>query len=124
SLQIAAKHVSTREQFGRPLATFQTITYQIADCWIDVESMRLTAQQAIWRLDQGLDAAEQTAIAAFWGADGLQRVVSKAVHLHGGLGVDVSYELHKWFLIGKVVELSLGGAQRQLEQLGELLAAR
>jgi alkylation response protein AidB-like acyl-CoA dehydrogenase len=124
SLHIAAKHVSTREQFGKPLATFQTITYQIADCWIDVEAMRLTAQQAIWRVDSGLPAGEQTAIAAFWGADALQRVVSKAVHLHGGLGVDVSYELHKWFLVGKVVELSLGGAQRQLEQLGELIAAR
>jgi alkylation response protein AidB-like acyl-CoA dehydrogenase len=124
SLQLAAKHVTTREQFGKPLATFQTITYQIADCWIDVEAMRLTAQQAIWRLDSGLPAAEQTAIAAFWGADALQRVVSKAVHLHGGLGVDVSYELHKWFLVGKVVELSLGGAQRQLEQLGELIATR
>jgi alkylation response protein AidB-like acyl-CoA dehydrogenase len=124
SLHIAAKHVSTREQFGKPLASFQAITYQVADCWIDVEAMRLTAQQAIWRVDSGLPAGEQTAIAAFWGADALQRVVSKAVHLHGGLGVDVSYELHKWFLVGKVVELSLGGAQRQLEQLGELIAAR
>jgi alkylation response protein AidB-like acyl-CoA dehydrogenase len=81
-------------------------------------------QQAVWRIDQGLPAAEETAIAAFWGADGIQRVVSKAVHLHGGLGVDVSYPLHRWFLIGKVLELSLGGAQRQLEQLGDLLAAR
>ena len=124
SLLIAAKHVSTREQFGKPLATFQAVAYQVADCYIDVESMRLTAQQAIWRLDEGLPAAEQTAIAAFWAAEGIQRVVSKAVHLHGGLGVDVSYELHKWFLIGKVIELSLGGAQRQLEGLGELIAAR
>ena len=123
-LQLAAHHVSTREQFGRPLATFQAITCQVADCWIDVEAMRLTMQQAVWWLDQGRPAAEQTAIAAFWAADGLQRVVSKAVHLHGGLGVDVSYPLHRWFLIGKVLELSLGGAQRSLEQLGDLLAAR
>jgi acyl-CoA dehydrogenase len=124
SLHIAAHHVSTREQFGKPLATFQTITYQVADCWIDVEAMRLTTQQAVWRLDQGLPFGEQTAIAAFWGAEGVQRVVGKAVHLHGGLGVDVSYPLHKWFLIGKVVELSLGGAQRSLERLGGLIAAR
>jgi hypothetical protein len=46
------------------------------------------------------------------------------VHLHGGLGVDVSYPLHKWFLVGKVLELSLGGAQRTLESLGDLIAAR
>jgi alkylation response protein AidB-like acyl-CoA dehydrogenase len=124
SLLIAAKHVSTREQFGKPLATFQAITYQVADCYIDVECMRLTTAQAVWCVDEGRDAAEQTAIAAFWGADGIQRVTSKAVHLHGGLGVDVSYPLHKWFLVGKVLELSLGGAQRTLEHLGELLAAR
>jgi alkylation response protein AidB-like acyl-CoA dehydrogenase len=124
SLQLAAQHVSTREQFGRPLATFQAVTYQVADCWIDVEAMRLTTQQAVWRLDEGLPAGEQTAIAAFWGAEGVQRVVSKAVHLHGGLGVDVSFPLHKWFLAGKVVELSLGGAQRSLERLGALIAAR
>lgn len=124
ALRVAAGHVSTREQFGKPLATFQAITYQVADCWIDVEAMRLTMQQATWRVDAGLPAGEQTAIAAFWGAEGIQRVVSKAVHLHGGLGVDVSYPLHRWFLVGKVVELSLGGAQRSLEQLGELLAAR
>ena len=124
ALLIAAQHVSTREQFGKPLAAFQTITYQVADCYIAVEAMRLTAAQAVWRIDQGLDAAEQTAIAAFWACDGVQHVVSKAVHLHGGLGVDVSYPLHKWFLVGKVLELSLGGAQRNLEGLGELLAAR
>jgi alkylation response protein AidB-like acyl-CoA dehydrogenase len=124
ALRITAQHVSTREQFGKPLAAFQAVTYQMADCWIDVEAMRLTMQQAVWRLDEGLPAGEQTAIAAFWGAEGVQRVVSKAVHLHGGLGVDVSYGLHKWFLVGKVLELSLGGAQRSLERLGELIAAR
>jgi alkylation response protein AidB-like acyl-CoA dehydrogenase len=124
ALALASSHVSTREQFGRPLATFQAVTCQVADCWIDVEAMRLTMQQAVWRLDQGLPCGEQTAIAAFWGAEGVQRVVSKAVHLHGGLGVDVSYPLHRWFLVGKVLELSLGGAQRQLERLGDLMAAR
>ena len=124
ALLLTAHHVSTREQFGKPLAAFQAVTYQVADCWIDVEAMRLTMQQAVWRFDQGLPAGEQTAIAAFWGAEGVQRVVGKAVHLHGGIGVDVSYPLHTWFLVGKVVELSLGGAERSLERLGDLLAAR
>jgi alkylation response protein AidB-like acyl-CoA dehydrogenase len=96
----------------------------VADCYIDVECMRLTTAQAVWRVDEGRDATEQTAIAAFWAADGIHRVTSKAVHLHGGLGVDVGFPLHKWFLLGKVLELSLGGAQRSLEDLGELLAAR
>ncbi len=124
ALALAASHVSTREQFGKPLATFQAVTCRVADCWIDVEAMRLTMQQAVWRTDEGLPHAEQTAIAAFWAAEGVQRVTSAAVHLHGGLGVDVSFPLHRWFLAGKVDELSLGGALRSLERLGELIAAR
>ena len=124
ALKLAAEHVSTREQFGKPLATFQAVTCRVADMWIDVEAMRLTTQQAVWRVDEGLPAAEQTAIAAFWGAEGIQRTVSSAVHLHGGLGVDVSFPLHRWFLAGKVDELALGGALRSLERLGELIAAR
>ena len=124
ALALAASHVSTREQFGKPLATFQAVTCRVADCWIDVEAMRLTMQQAVWRTDEGLPAGEQTAIAAFWAAEGVQRVTSSAVHLHGGLGVDVSFPLHRWFLAGKVDELSLGGALRSLEHLGALIAAR
>lgn len=124
ALALAAAHVSTREQFGKPLAAFQAVTCRVADMWIDVEAMRLTTQQAVWRVDEGLPAAEQTAVAAFWGAEGVHRVTSSAVHLHGGLGVDVSFPLHRWFLAAKVDELSLGGALRSLEHLGDLLAAR
>lgn len=124
ALALAASHVSTREQFGKPLAAFQSVTCRVADMWIDVEAMRLTLQQAVWRFDEGLPAAEQAAVAAFWAAEGVQRVTSSAVHLHGGLGVDVSFPLHRWFLAGKVDELSLGGALRSLEHLGDLLAAR
>jgi alkylation response protein AidB-like acyl-CoA dehydrogenase len=124
ALTLAAEHVSTREQFGKPLAAFQAVTCRIADMWIDVEAMRLTMQQAVWRVDAGLPAGEQTAIAAFWAAEGVQRVTSSAVHLHGGLGVDVSFPLHRWFLAGKVDELSLGGSLRSLERLGDLIAAR
>jgi alkylation response protein AidB-like acyl-CoA dehydrogenase len=124
ALKLAADHVSTREQFGKPLAAFQAVTCRVADMWIDVEAMRLTMQQAVWRVDAGLPAGEQTAIAAFWGAEGVQRVTSSAVHLHGGLGVDVSFPLHRWFLAGKVDELSLGGSLRSLERLGDLIAAR
>lgn len=124
ALKLAAEHVSTREQFGKPLAAFQAVTCRVADMWIDVEAMRLTMQQAVWRTDEGLPAGEQTAIAAFWAADGVQRVTSSAVHLHGGLGVDISFPLHRWFLAGKVDELGLGGALRSLERLGDLIAAR
>ena len=85
--------------------------------------IRLTAWQAAWRIDQGLPAEKEVAVAKFWAADGGQRVVHAAVHLHGGVGVDREYPLHRYFLMTKHIELTLGGATEQLLQLGAALAA-
>jgi len=95
----------------------------VADAYIDAEAIILSARQAAWRLTQGLPAAEAVAIAKYWAAEGGQRVAHAAQHLHGGLGVDVDYPLHRYFRWAKQLELTLGGATAQLLRLGELLAA-
>ena len=59
-------------------------------------------------------------MAKFWAADGGQRVVHAAVHLHGGVGVDRDYPLHRYFLMTKHLELTLGGATEQLLRLGAI----
>ncbi|HUR51682.1 MAG TPA: acyl-CoA dehydrogenase family protein [Mycobacteriales bacterium] len=121
ALRRAADHTSTREQFGRPLATFQAVAVRLGNAYIDIEALRSTTWQAAFRVDAGLPAAEQVATAAFWAAEAGERVASSAVHLHGGLGVDTDYPLHRFFLASKQVELSLGGASRQLELLADTL---
>jgi len=121
ALRLAAEHTSTREQFGRPLATFQAVAVRLGNCYIDIEAMRSTTWQAAYALDAGKPAAEQVATAAFWAAEGGERVAGSAVHLHGGLGVDTDYPLHRWFLASKQVELALGGASWQLERLADAL---
>lgn len=121
ALRQAAAHTSTREQFGRPLATFQAVAVRLGNGYIDVEGMRSTTWQAAFLLDAGLPAAEQVATAAFWAAEGGERVAGSAVHLHGGMGVDTDYPLHRWFLASKQVEVQLGGASWQLEQLASAL---
>jgi alkylation response protein AidB-like acyl-CoA dehydrogenase len=120
-LRRAADHTSTREQFGRPLATFQAVAVRLGNAYIDVEALRSTTWQAAYRVDAGLAAAEQVATAAFWAAEAGERVASSAVHLHGGLGVDTDYPLHRFFLASKQIELALGGASRQLEILADAL---
>jgi alkylation response protein AidB-like acyl-CoA dehydrogenase len=90
---------------------------------VDTEAIRLTAWQAAWRIGEGLPADKEVAIAKFWAADGGQRVVHAAVHLHGGVGVDRDYPLHRYFLNTKQYELTLGGATEQLLVLGAALAA-
>lgn len=121
ALRRAADHTSTREQFGRPLATFQAVAVRLGNAYIDVEALRSVTWQAAYRIDAGLPAAEEVATAAFWAAEAGERVATSAVHLHGGLGVDTDYPLHRWFLASKQVELALGGASRQLELLGDAL---
>ena len=123
SLALVAEYTKTREQFGKPIATFQAVGQRAADAYVDTEAIRLTAWQAAWRIDQGLPADKEVAIAKFWAADGGQRVVHAAVHLHGGVGVDREYPLHRYFLMTKHIELTLGGATEQLLQLGATLAA-
>jgi alkylation response protein AidB-like acyl-CoA dehydrogenase len=123
ALQMTAEYTKTREQFDRPIATFQAVGQRAADAYIDTEAVRLTALQAAWRLEEGLPATAEVAVAKFWAADGGQRIVHAAQHLHGGIGVDRDYPLHRYFLWAKELELTLGGATPQLLKLGAILAA-
>jgi alkylation response protein AidB-like acyl-CoA dehydrogenase len=123
ALRITAEYTKTRHQFGRPIATFQAVSQRAGDAYIDTEAVRLTALQAAWRISEGLPADDAVAIAKFWAAEGGQRVVHAAQHLHGGMGVDRDYPVHRCFLWAKSIELTLGGATAQLLKLGRSIAA-
>jgi alkylation response protein AidB-like acyl-CoA dehydrogenase len=123
ALRLTADYVSTREQFGTPIGTFQAVGQRAADAYIDTEAVRLTMLQAAWRLSEGLPADDAVAVAKFWAAEGAQRVVHAAQHLHGGIGVDTDYPVHRYFRWAKVHELTLGGASEHLLALGRLLAS-
>jgi len=123
AVALVSEYTKSREQFDKPIATFQAVGQRAADAYVDAEAIRLTAWQAAWRIDQGLPADDAVAVAKFWAADGGQRVVHAAVHLHGGVGVDRDYPLHRHFLLTKQLELTLGGATDQLLRIGATLAA-
>ncbi|HWB65434.1 MAG TPA: acyl-CoA dehydrogenase family protein [Mycobacteriales bacterium] len=123
ALQMTAAYTSTREQFGKPIASFQAVGQRAADAYVDAEMVRLTALQAVWRLDAGWPADEEIAVAKFWAGDGGMRVLHACQHLHGGLGVDLDYPLHRYFVWGKQLEHELGTPTVQLLNLGAQLAA-
>jgi acyl-CoA dehydrogenase len=122
ALRMTAEYTSGREQFGKPLSTFQGVALRAADAYIDTNAMEVTLWQAAWRLDQGLDATKEVAIAKWWAADGGERVVHATQHLHGGMGADVDYPIHRYFLWGKQIADTLGGASSQLATLGAQIA--
>lgn len=123
ALELTAEYAGQRVQFERPIGTFQAVAQRLADGYVDVEAIRLTLWQAAWRLAEGLPAATEVATAKFWAADGGHRVAHTAVHIHGGVGIDKDYPLHRYFVATKHNELSLGGATAQLRRIGSTLAA-
>jgi 3-oxocholest-4-en-26-oyl-CoA dehydrogenase beta subunit len=123
ALELTAEHARSRVQFGRPIGSFQAVTQRLADAYIDTEAVRLTMWQAAWLLTAG-DAEADVAVATakFWAADAGHRVAHTAVHVHGGLGIDTSYPVHRYFVAAKHHEFALGGATAQLRRIGAALA--
>lgn len=121
-LRMTAAYTTTREQFGRPIATFQAVAMRAADAHIDVESMRATLWQAAWRVAHDLPAERAVMVAKLWAAEGGQRVAAGGHELHGGLGVDLDYPLHGYTRWAKHLELALGGSGQHAARLGADLA--
>jgi 3-oxocholest-4-en-26-oyl-CoA dehydrogenase beta subunit len=124
ALRQTAAYLNTRHQFGRPLSTFQGTMLRAADAAIDIEAMRVTWQNAAWRFDTGRDAAEAARVAKWQASERGQRTVHATQHLHGGMGADITYPIHRYFLWGKQIELTLGGPSAQLARLGAEIAER
>ncbi len=121
-LQLTADYARTREQFDRPIGSFQAVAQRLADGYIDVKALRLTLTQAAWRVSEDVPAEIDVASAAFWAADAGHRVAHTIVHVHGGVGVDTDHPVHRYFLAAKEIEFALHGATGQLRRIGRELA--
>jgi acyl-CoA dehydrogenase len=123
ALELTADYARKREQFGRPIGSFQAVAQRLADAYIDVEAVRLTMWEAAWRIANALSGGTYISTAKFWAADAGHRVAHTAVHVHGGTGIDMDAATHRYFTAAKRTEFALGGATAQLRKLGAELAA-
>ena len=73
-------------------------------------------------LAEGRPAAREATVAKIWAAEGGRRIANSAQHLHGGIGVDLDYPIHRYFMRSKALELSLGSASAHLSRLGRDMA--
>jgi len=117
AVQLTARHVREREQFGRPLGAFQAVSQRLSDALIDVRALQVTLAEAITEQTPATVSA-----AAYWAAEAGHRVAHTCVHLHGGTGIDLDHPAHRHFAAAKRLEFDLGGPTRQLKTLGSLLA--
>jgi hypothetical protein len=119
ALELTRAHVAARQQFGRPLATFQAVAQQVADVYVTARTLHLAAVSGAWRLGAGLDAGGDLDVARYWLAEYGPAALRTCHHLHGGLGMDVSYPLHRYSaLVGDLVR-QVGGADYALDLLGD-----
>ncbi|SNT50545.1 acyl-CoA dehydrogenase family protein [Rhodococcoides kyotonense] len=123
SLTVTAEYAREREQFGKPIGSFQAVAQRLADAYIDVKGARLTMWKAAWALSAGHDADDDVAVAKFWAAEAGHRVAHTLVHVHGGVGLDRDHPVHRYFLAAKHAEFHGGAATTQLRRLGAALAA-
>ncbi len=123
AVELTAAYAREREQFGRPIGSFQAVAQRLADAYIDVEAVRLTMWEAAWRVAEPLPCPTEITTAKFWAADAGHRVAHTAVHVHGGTGIDIDAPAHRYFLAAKRNEFTLGAATVQLRRLGAELAA-
>ncbi|WP_194923618.1 acyl-CoA dehydrogenase family protein [Catenulispora pinisilvae] len=127
ALAMTAEYVSSRVQFGYPLATFQAVALRAADRYIDSRAMQAALWEAVRAVTENdicsPGARYAVVTAKIWAADGARRVVGSAQHLHGGFGVDVTYPLHRYHAWARYWELYGGSAEAWSGDLGELIAA-
>ena len=122
-LALTAAYAKSREQFGRPIGAFQAVSQRLADGYIDVLAQRLTLWAAVWRLAEGLPAEAEVATAKLWAADAGHKIAHTTIHVHGGVGIDLDGEAHRYFTSAKRFEFLFGGATEQALTIGRVLAS-
>jgi alkylation response protein AidB-like acyl-CoA dehydrogenase len=122
AVRITAQHTIDRKQFDRQIGTFQAVSQRMADAYINNQAIELTMLQAATHLDEGREVPDEVATAKYWSCEGGNQIAHAALHIHGGISIDLGYPIHRHFLWIKQAEFTLGAATPTLKRLGALMA--
>ena len=121
-LEMTVDHAKTREQFGRPIGSFQAVQHHCANMAVDALAARFIAYEAIWRLSEGLDAAAEVSMAKAWVGDACRRVCALGHQVHGAIGFTREHDLQLYTRATEACAAVFGDAdchrQRTAERLG------
>lgn len=118
ALRLTADYVATREQFGRPLSTFQTVAAQLSEIYIASRTISLVANSVVWRLSEGLDTDDDLNLLGYWLTSQAPPAMRLCHHLHGGMGMDITYPMDRYFSSIKDLTRLLGGPSYRLDLVG------
>jgi alkylation response protein AidB-like acyl-CoA dehydrogenase len=123
ALRLTADYVATREQFGKPLSTFQTVAAQLAEIYIASRTITLASMSVVWRLSEGRDAGEDLDVLGYWVTSQAPPVMQLCHHLHGGMGMDIAYPMDGFYSTIKDLTRALGGPSQRLNLLAAAVGA-
>jgi 3-oxo-4-pregnene-20-carboxyl-CoA dehydrogenase alpha subunit len=118
ALRLTADYVANRKQFGKPLSTFQTVAAQLAEVYIASRTIDLAAKSVVWRLSEGRDADDDLDVLGYWVTSQAPPVMQICHHLHGGMGMDITYPMHRYYSTIKDLTRLLGGPSHRLDLVG------
>jgi alkylation response protein AidB-like acyl-CoA dehydrogenase len=103
-------YVKVREQFGRPIGSYQAIQHHCANMAIDVEAARLNTYYAAWLISEGLPASRHAAVAKAVSSEAYRRVVALSHQIHGAIGFTKELDLELYIRRAKAGEVMFGDA--------------
>lgn len=118
ALRLTADYVANRKQFGKPLSTFQTVAAQLSEVYIASRTIDLAAKSVVWRLSEGRDADDDLDVLGYWIASQAPPVMQTCHHLHGGMGMDITYPMHRYYSTIKDLTRLVGGPSHRLDLVG------
>ncbi len=124
ALRLTADYVANRKQFGKPLSTFQTVAAQLAEVYIASRTINLAAKSVVWRLSEGRDADDDLDVLGYWITSQAPPVMQICHHLHGGMGMDITYPMHRYYSTIKDLTRLLGGPSQRLDLVAIASAAK
>ncbi len=113
AFEASAAYAKQREQFGRPIGSFQGVAFKIADMATQIDAARLMVYRAAWLKDQGSPYSNEAAMAKLFASEVARQVTNDAVQVHGGYGYVSEYRVERYLRDAKLTELGEGTSEIQ-----------
>ncbi len=117
----AARYAKERKQFGKPIADFQAVQFQLAELAVDIEAARLMVYNAARLKDAKLDFLKEAAMTKYFTSQVAERVASQAVEVFGGYGFVKDYPVEKFFRDSKIGKIYEGTSNMQLATIAKMV---
>jgi alkylation response protein AidB-like acyl-CoA dehydrogenase len=121
SFDMTLAYAKEREQFGRPIGSFQAVQHHLSNMKVDLDSARLITNQAAWKISEGIPASMEAAMAKAFTSEASGRVTRLGHQVHGAISFCDEHDLHLYYRKVKAASVAFGDAEYHLERVAQEL---